>query len=371
MALFVRLSIPSILVLTLAVPVPLAAQSCDGTPTTGISCDRGSGQSAVGAVFSASEAGGRRNVSLTLIEELMEEEAAPSGGGGGDGPTGFDLFAFAGVGWQDYQTENVLGQDSTTYGGLFGANYRGDNFLAGVAIDLSFSDVDFALASGTRDTTEYGAQVFGTYFPFENLFVSGAARIGFIDVDTRRVVRAGNIARGDTEGNSYGVTGGLGYSLPVGSATVIGISGWMVLEYTDIDGYAESGATAVAVGTDAPNLTFDDDSFSTLNGILRLEIAHAVRAGGIVWIPSARADYIHEFNSDTRTIDAELPPTSANDDFIVSYRTNDADENYFRLGASLTAAFDEGTSLSAEYSGVAGHAWREEHIVTLGFRHRF
>jgi len=357
-----------------SVLAPAHGQNCTGSPVTGFTCTRADGTAAIGSVFSASEAGGRRNVSLTLIEELVEEEAAPSGGGGGEGPTGFDLFAFGGVGWQDYDTENVLGQEGTTYGGLFGASYRGDNFIAGIAGDVSSSDVDFSLAGGTRDTTEYGVQVFGTVFPFDHFFLSGAARIGFVDIDTRRIVSAGNIARGDTDGNTYGLTGGVGYSLPLGTATVVGLSGWMAWERTETDGYSESGAVADTSPGSSPqpsNLTFKDDNYNTLDGILRLEVAHAIQLGDVTLVPSARADYVHEFNTDTRTIDAFLPPGVAGDQTVVGYRTNDPDRNYFRLGAALTAAFDQGTSISADYSGLVGHSWREEHVITIGLRHRF
>ncbi len=374
MALPVRLLVSLGPLLMLSLAAPAAAQDCTGSPTAGFECQRDDGTAAIGTVFSASEAGGRRNVSLTLIEELVEEEAAPSGSGGGDPATGLELFASGGYGWQDYDTENVLGSDGDSYSGMAGVSYRGEGFLVGFAVDVMSSNSDFDQSGGSRDSDEYGAQLFGTFFPLDNFFISGGARIATQDVETRRSIDSpGNVARGDTDGMKYGLTGGLGYNLPILESTVVGFSGWLAWERTETDGYTENGASAVGGGSaDAPNLTFEDDNFDTLDGILRVEVAHALRVGSVLIVPSARVDYIHEFESDDRTIDASLPPTDNNDpQTLVSYKTNDPDRDYFRLGASVTVAFDQGTSLTAGYSGDFGHSWREEHQVLIGLSHRF
>lgn len=375
MALLVRLFLVTPFFL-LALAAPAAAQDCNGSPTTEITCQRSDGTATIGTVFSASESGGRRNVSLTLIEELVEEEAAPSGEGGGDPSGGFELFASGGYGWQDYDTENVLGMDSDSYSGMAGASYRSEAFLVGLAVDVVTTDSDVALSGGSRDSDEYGVQLFGTAFPLTNLYVSGGARLAWIDIDTTRSIDSpANTARGDTDGMKYELTGGVGYNLPVGERTVVGVSGWLAWQRTEIDGYTENGATAVPLGGGespvGPNLTFENDSFSTLDGILRLDVAHAIPVDGAVIIPSARFDYVHEFNSDTRTIEANLPPGNAGDETLVSYRTNDADQNYFRLGGSMTVAFDQGTSLTGGYVGNLGHSWRNEHLVFVGLAHRF
>ncbi len=360
-----------LLFVPLSATAPATAQSCTGSATTGFNCLRDDGNAAVGTVFSASESGARRNVSLTLIEELVEEEAAPSGGG--DLADGLELFASGGYGWHDYDTKNVLGQDGDRFSGVAGASYRGDFFLVGLALDIGLTDADIASGGGSREEDEYGAQVFGTVFPIDNFFFSGGARIAMLDIDTRRnVTTSSNVARGATDGMKYGLTGGVGYNLPIADATVVGFSGWLAWERTEVDGYTESGATAVGGGSaDAPNLRFEDDNINTLDGILRVEVAHALRLDSVLIVPSARFDYVHEFQSDTRTIDASLPPDVAGDQTFISYRTNEADENYFRLGASLTAAFDQGTSITAGYSGDFGHSWREEHVVLFGLSHRF
>lgn len=376
MALPVRLFLSIAPLLILALPTPAAAQNCSGSPTTEVTCQRSDGTATIGTVFSASESGGRRNVSLTLIEELVEEEAAPSGDGGGDPSSGFELFASGGYGWQDYDTENVLGMDGDSYSAMAGASYRGEAFLAGLAIDFITNDSDFASAGGSRDSDEYGAQLFGTVFPVPNLYVSGGARLAWMDIDTKRSVDSpANSARGDTDGMKYELTGGVGYNLPVGERTVVGLSGWLAWQRTEVDGYTESGATAVPLGGGespvGPNLTFEDDDFSTLDGILRLDVAHAIPLDGAVIIPSARFDFVHEFNSDTRTIEATLPPGAAGDETLVAYRTNEADQNYVRLGGSMTVAFDQGTSITAGYVGSFAHSWREEHLVLVGLSHRF
>jgi hypothetical protein len=82
--------------------------------------------------------------------------------------------------------------------------------------------------------------------------------------------------------------------------------------------------------------------------------------------------YVHELQSDTRTIHAALvDPAIPLDSGRFSFTTNPADPNYFLIGASLTAQFNGGTTLYASYTGMASHDWRSENIVWVGINQAF
>jgi outer membrane autotransporter protein len=311
---------------------------------------------------------------------LLEDEAQDEGGGSGDGSP-YSIYASFVYLDKDYDTQSVPGLDSDTYGGVIGASLRGDRYFAGLAVDFSREDAKYKESAGKQDTDEFGLQLYGTYYPqvSKNLFLSGALRFGRRDIDTKRNVRTstvdGGVARGSTDAGTLGLLGGAGYSLPLGGRTLIGLSGWLVWNRNETDGYAESGATVQVADPNTPlsgNLRFEDDNYSTFDGILTATLLHTIPVTNGRVTPSAFVSYVHEFESDTRTIRAQVIDTTVTaTPQSVSFRTNDADKNYFRVGAALTADFNQGTTLFAAYRGTVGHDWRDENLFTIGFNQAF
>lgn len=355
--------------------------ACTGDPVQGVVCDP-QGAVAVGAVF-ASDSGTRRNVSLALVEDLLEEEAEETGGGAGDRQP-YDVYAALAYSDKDFDTQRVPGLNSDSIGGVIGAMLRDNRYLVGAALDYSNEDADLDENAGSVDTDEFGVQLYGIYYPMarRNLFLSAAARYAWTDIDTKRkfltaptAVNPGvpNTAKGDTDGHKFGVLGGVGYGWAIAPQTVATLSGWLSWQRNVTDAYTESGAL-IQQGPVTGNLRFEEDSYSTLDGIVTLDLGHAMPISNGRLVPSASVSFVHEFESDTRTIDARLADVVAPTDptkSVFSFRTNDADRNYFRVGAALTAEFDRGTTVYASYSGTVGHDWRNENLFTLGIGQAF
>lgn len=373
------------LLLALALPAALivngeaAAVECDatGNAVDGFTCQP-AGPVAVGAVFSTSASDARRNVSLALVSELLEEEGEDAGSGSGDGPP-IDVFATLVYGDKDYETVSVPGFNSNSWGGVVGVDYRTPEYVVGAALDYSQEDANFDNNAGSQDTDELGFQLFANYTPasVKGLFLSAAARYSSLDIDTTRTFLTAvgaqtdnklNQASGSTDGSTFGLLGGAGYSWPLQRNTSLDVSAWLSWKDYKIDGYQESGAAAQGGDSETGNLRYDDDNYSTLDGILTAELAHSIPISNGVLTPRASASYIHQFESDTRTINAVLADQP---DQRISFRTNEADRNYFRLGASLTAAFNGGTTVYLTYSGMVGHDWRNENLVMLGLNQAF
>ena len=343
------------------------------------------GDVAVGAVFSTSNAGARRNVALALVEELLEDEEEETGGGAGDRMP-FDVYTtllyrdrdYDGQSFEDENKIGTSGFDSDTWGGIIGATLREDHYFVGAAIDYSQEEVTFKENAGNQDTDEFGLSLYGTYFPLanKNLFVSGAFRYGDRDIDTRRNVFNSKgelgIAKGSTNGNTYGFMGGAGYSWPLQERTLISLSGWLLWNDNNTDGYTENGALASGNGNSngnelTGNLRFEDDDYSTFDGILTATLLHSIPITNGRVMPSLSFSYVHEFESDTRTIDAEMRDRNGdNPPEQFSFRTNEADENYFRINAAVNVELNQGATLYASYTGTLGHDWRNENLFSIG-----
>lgn len=358
---------------------------CTGNAVEGFDCTP-AGPVAIGAVFSTSDIGARNNIALALVEELLEEEGEEIGDGAGDALP-YDLYASVLYGDKDYSTEQVLGLDSDTWGGMIGATLRGTQYFAGAAITYSKEDASFKENAGKRNTNELGFQLYGTYYPRvdKNFFLSGAFGYTDLDIDTKRTFltardaqqNAGllNAAKGRTGGKRYGLLAGSGYNWPVRPSTVLSFSGWLLWQKNKTDGYTEKGALPQSGDAESGNLRYQDDDYSTSDGILTLGLIHETPISKGRLIPAASLSYVHEFESDTRTIDAELVDVDIRNNDpankFISFRTNDADKNYFRAGASLTAQYNGGTTVFAAYNGVFGHDWRAENLFTVGVNKAF
>lgn len=373
-----------LLALELGLLPTVVAQQCIRDPDGTFRCQRDDGTVAVGTVFSASEGGSGRDVSLILVEELLEEESLEADHGNSADGNGFGVLATGTYVNKDLDEGSAAGYRSDTWGGVIGLDYRQDDFFVGVGLDFANEDGSFDRSAGDRDVDELGVQIYGTLYPIDRFFLSGAFRYAGLDIETARQIEPGNVASGNTDGDRYSLLGGAGYTWPVQQRTAIGLAGWLAWERNEIDSYAETGArTAESLGGTSvdslPNLAYDDDKYSTLDGILEANVIHAIPTATATFFPSASIAFVHEFESDTRTVNAtlvnpqinDLGPGDPPDQQDISFRTNDADENYLRLGASLTADFRQGTTAYATYRGTVGHDWRNEHYFAIGVRHDF
>lgn len=342
-------------------------------------CD-GNGTANVGAPISSSDGATRHSAALVLASELLEEEGEiirETGESAGPGGGNLSIFATGLYANKDLEESNdVPGSNSDTWGGVLGVDYSKANYRVGIALDYTAEEADFDAGKGSQDTDELGLQLFGTLRPRPNTFVALAFRYASLDIENTRLTEAGiqPLARGETDGRRYGVSGGAGYVWPVRERTALALSAWLAWQRNEIDGYTETGAIGAGGATPPvtdlnPNLRFSDDDYSTLDGILELNLTHAFSTTGADWFPSASLSYVHEFESDERQIEAVV---AANPDvFSFAFTTGAADKNYVKLGAALTGDFRQGTALYASYQGTFLHDYREEHVIALGVRQAF
>lgn len=346
--------IPFIIVVGLFPKEPAAQELCDPIPgvPNSFQCDDGP----TGSVFTPSTALSPSALLRRGIEQLREEEEEEETGGGAsaDGP-GLGFFVNGLAAFKDIDEKRELGSESDTFGVSLGADYRGERFVVGVALDYSREDTDFDNNTGNTDTDEFGLQLIGIAYPVGDLYFAGTARFAYDDYDIKRNTPTGDF-EGDPNGFKIQVAGGPGYDFNLGRGFLVGLSGQLRWEWTHIDDYDESGP--------APTLEFEDDDAYLLTSILELNGQKSFSVPWGVLIPEVVARYLHEFGNNPRNITANAPAT----DEIVRYRTNRPDRNYYNLGAALTTVLPGGLALFVNYHAELAHSYREEHVVNFGVR---
>lgn len=305
------------------------------------------------------------------IDELKEDE--PGGGGSADWAVGrLSLFVSGDFGWEDReQTDFETGYDSDVYGGTVGADYRfGDRLVAGVALSLSRTDAEYDASAGDLDTDAVTATGFLSYSATENLYFDAYVGHGWLDYDSNRGIAftllntafvVNGAAAGDTEGRQWIAGGRASYDFFRGPLT---IGPYAKLDYTrtDIDSFTETSATGLA-------LRFEDQDVTSVQGAIGAQASYALSYEWGVLVPAARAEYVHEFDDDRRTITANFAgdPTAT----PIAIQTDSPDRNFFRAGLSLSAVLPGGISPFADYERRFGHEFLDEHKLSVGVRFEF
>jgi uncharacterized protein with beta-barrel porin domain len=317
------------------------------------------------------------------------EGSTVTGGAAGDGDfvgegklSGF-LNVRYGFGDKD-GTDREDAYDFTNWGLTAGADYRvNSKFTVGGLLTYSDLDTDFdstqyTVSGGGVDSDGWGLSAFGTY-NHEMFYVDGLIGYGRMDYDVKRSVfyvpgpdaegtaedgapRAFN-AKADTDSDDFVASLGIGHD---GSRGALNYGPFARLTYykIDIDGYREKGTGATEFA-----LAVDDQDVESLTTSIGGRVSYSIsRSFGVV-LPYARAEWIHEFDNDARTVSATYvhDPNST----LLAARTNDPDRDYGFLGVGVSAVMPHGYQLFVDYQGLVGYRDLTEHQFVAGLRAEF
>ena len=335
-----------------AVPVPSAASSSGGTPTTD------------------SQLGGSQE-QRRQAQRLAERREGR--GSAADQPgTGFGLFVNG-----DYQflnknnTRFETGFEQHTAGTTVGLDYsfKGRAVL-GVAVNYAHEFGDFAGATGGFDNDAFGLTLYGTIAPAKNFFVDGFIgysrkeysidRRIFIQTNNNNAVAAGLI-EGDTHSDEFNVGTNIGYDFVLGNFTVgprVGVN------YLDrrLAGYQETGKTGI-------ELIYDNQNISSLTTTAGIFGSVAINTKWGVLVPQATAEYVHEFLNDQRSVGFRFVDTINQLRFL--FQTDKPDRNFFNLGVGAVFVLPGGMSTFVNVRELVGYSTRRATNVTAGLRLAF
>jgi outer membrane autotransporter protein len=333
---------------------------CTENPIASFQCSAGVTQ----PVFTPSTAFTPSPLLRRTIEQLQQKAVKGEEIGGGasadpsNGP-GLGFYANGLTKFTDIDPQRELGSHSDTFGATLGTDYGAERFVVGAALDYSHEDTNFKNTSGNSNTDEYGLQLTGILYPIGNLYLAGTTRFAYDDYDIKR--EGG--AKGSPDGSKISVAGGPGYDFNLGNGFVVGLSGLIRWEWTRVDSYQESGAGAGNV-----NLNYSDDDIYMLTSILELNGQKSFSVPWGVLIPEVDFRYLHEFEDDPRTIEADVVGSTTD---FVRYKTNSPDRNYYNVGAALTTVLPGGLALFVNYQAQLGYSDQEEQVVNFGVRTSF
>jgi uncharacterized protein with beta-barrel porin domain len=310
---------------------------------------------------------------LTVIADgrsVQGSALVPDGGGasadGGFGLGGLGVFVNGAVeiGGQD-RTGRRDGSDFTTLGLTVGADYRiGDQAVVGAAFGFSDADVDFDRGGG-MDVRSYSGQVFGLFYPMENLSIDAAVGHAWIDYKLQRRAELPGVmdvtARSSTDGRQLFGTVGVMYDVPVQAATISPF-GRLEAARLKVDGFTEAGA-------DPLGLVVESQRAHSLTSALGVQASYAISTEAGIVQPQARIAWMHEFRNSAREVGAHFQQDLASTRFSIT--TDKPDRDWLDIGAGVSLTTVQGFTAFVDYEGSFARSDLDRHRFTGGVRMQF
>jgi len=301
-----------------------------------------------------------------------------SGGASGDPDSPFDkLGVFVngnfGVGDKD-RTDRELGFEYDSQGVTAGVDYRfTDNFVFGGTFGYNAVKSDFDATRGNLNLDGYSYSLYSTYYK-DDFYVDGIFTGGWNDYDMRRNINfpgfggpVNQTAKGATQGNDFSFNVSSGYDFHDQSLTY-GPYGRVSYQNVQIDGFQENASNPGAPGFGSL-ATVGKQNAVSLQTALGGQLSYAMSMPFGVLMPTARAEWVHEFHDGSRPVNWQFSNDPAQSVFTVV--SDGADRNYANLGAGMSATFTHGVSAFLFYEAMVGRQSLAEHTINLGVRGEF
>jgi outer membrane autotransporter protein len=316
------------------------------------------------------------NFNQRLFEGLIPKDKKPLGSAAGDteelqGRWGAFINGNVNFGEKD-GTDRETGFDFDTTGITLGLDYRfNSQFIAGGALGFSRYDSDYDEASGNLEMDAVSLSAYGTYFQDGNIYVDGLIQLGSNSYDTKRRINAAGapdqFGEGDTDGMEYAFNISAGYEYRHDAMI---LSPYARLSYTraEIDAYTEKASNPTTTGFGSV-LYIDDQEVDSTVLVLGGNASYTISTTNAVLIPQLRFEWEHEFEDDSRYINARFvyDPTST----VFTIETDEVDRDYFNFGIGLSAVFAQGRTGYLFYETRLGQNDVSLHMINAGIRIEF
>jgi outer membrane autotransporter protein len=267
------------------------------------------------------------------------------------------------------------GFETGTRGVLFGADrFFSEAVVVGVAGRYAEMDTDFDGGAGTLDSSELSLLLYQNVTLGESTYLDTHLGLGRLSYESTRAVRyslvldagqpseqtvnVSTVATAETEGSQLNAGAKLSRDLTLGSVTVSSMCG---VDYvgSGIDGYEEEDPEGLA-------LAYESQAIRSLTSNLGLGISRAFRRDWGVLSPEIVGEFVHEFEDDSRVLTTRFVQDTNGYPLLV--RTQGPDRDYFHVGGSVSAIMPNGFVVFADYRGLMGHSWLDDHAVSAGIR---
>lgn len=268
------------------------------------------------------------------------------------------------------RTNQELGFDFNSQGVTAGVDYRfADNFVMGTAFGYNGVNSGFDQSRGGVNIDGYNFSLYSTYY-VRDFYIDGMLTGGWNAYDTRRQINFGTInqtGQGNTRGNEYAANLSTGYDFHYKSFTA-GPYGRVSYQNNQIDGYQEKTTVPFSTGYGSL-LSIGNQSAQSTRTALGGQFSYAVSTKYGVFTPTARAEWLHEYNNGSRLINAQFINDPTNTTFAI--RSDNPDRNFFNLGTGLSATLAHGASAFMFYEAMVGNNNLTQHSINAGVRTEF
>jgi outer membrane lipase/esterase len=293
----------------------------------------------------------------------------------------FGIFLNGTLGFTDKDTTaREAGFDSTSVAVTGGVDYRiMPNLIVGLSLGYTSIDTDLSAPSGhSLDSDAYSASLYGTYYVSTAFYVDATVSGGLTSLDSRRGIQysipavSGGTTTVDqtaTDGTFYSLGASAGYDFTFGGFTLSPF-GRVIYTRTETDAYRETiPGSDTGFGLPLDVAGQDVDSLLT---ILGAQVVYPIVTRHAVLAPLVRFEWAHEFLNDQRQISSQFQEDPTPDErTTIQFDTDSPDQDFFTLGAGVSATFRGGISAFALYETVLGFRDVTSHRVTAGVRYAF
>jgi len=255
-------------------------------------------------------------------------------------------------------TKREAGFDFHGIGITGGADYRFTDYLVlGGAFSYTYSGVDIDSNGGNLDSNGYNFSIYGSTYFLENFYIDGILTIGWINYDQKRRIEydlgpgadVNQTAKSDFDATQYAFSFSTGYDFRFNGFT-IGPFGQLNYIKANIDGYrerinVEEGESKAGFGL---ALNIKDQDAKSLTSVLGVNTSYAYSTNFGVLLPQVLFGWVHEYENDSRIINATFINGGVNN-IPILVPTDNPDRDYFDLGLSLSAQLPHGVSSFVYY----------------------
>ncbi len=268
-------------------------------------------------------------------------------------------------------TATQRGFSGNTVGGRIGADYRlTPAFLLGSYLGYDHINADYVAGTGKTGIDNYSIAFYANYNATDRLYLEA---VGGYVANSYSVTRNGAFtpagagaapttaftAVGNTHGNQWLGTVGLGYEIPIGAGAVTPY-GRLNYVQTRVNGYTETSDSLL--GTQVNGTTTN-----SITSVAGLRGSYAIGLSWGVLVPQARGEYIHEFDGANQT-SSVFSNDPARAPLLIS---DPVTRDYGRIGFGVTAVLPRGFLPFFDYEALVGDEHTSQHIFTAGLRIEF
>jgi outer membrane autotransporter protein len=282
-------------------------------------------------------------------------------------------FFFNGIGqFGDSDTTGTQnGYSFDNEGLVFGADYRFTPALTiGASFGYTYSNTEFDVTPQSAPGQHlrgnlFEGSLYASWYATDQLYFDTIASIGGGENDSlRHIVIPGLVdasAKGSFGTRTYGIAVGGGYSMPFGALTLTPTARFE-FRRVESDTFTESGAGGL-------NLTYGSTSQDAVLSFIGGQGQYAISTSFGVVIPTARVEWVHQYNSGNNTVSVAY----LNDPVLSSFTlaSDKPTRDYADIGLGVALQLEGNWSGFLNYDAIVGITHTTLNNFTAGLRYGF